>query len=351
MMKHLILTTLILSKMVLSSEVHKYEHSTDRLKVAIYSNAELIQLYNEYIETHGHTRTPKENCARMQLFRQEIKEILKLRANSKIKWRAGINIMADMTAEEKEIFSGYNKNSSATHDNDIFLETEFRKADKTLSMPAEFDEWRASHMIGPIRTQLKGTCWANSAVVPIEAQLAQLSDLYRELSVQELYDCTYPADHKITSGTVTHAWRYVEKSNRLGLRQEFPETLFPKRYDCSRYNGKTNGMKGYSLRGWHRVSNEKDLIHRLVATSPITVSIDAKKSNLWRYMGGTFNALNCRPDPDHGMVVVGYTTQTFIIRNSWGSRWGENGYVQWDRQGPKCCLLDDAFYPYIEKEN
>ena len=328
---------------------HDYEHSTKRLKLAMFSQCELMKLYKEYQLTHNHYRHPNEHIGRMRIFRTEIRKILSFRSNIQIKWKAGINLMADMTEEEVQLMKGLHSNSSSS--DTMYLNAGVPDTRQLLHMPAEFDEWRANKMIGPVRFQVKGSCWAHSAVVPMEAQIAQLTDRYRQLSVQELYDCVYPAGHDLSAGgRVSDAWQSVRERGRLGLDSEFPETLFKKRHPCNRYKGSTNGMEGFVVTKWYKVSTEHDLFEHLAAVSPITVSMDTKGCWLKLYRGGLFSADRCRTEPDHGMVVVGYTRDAIIVRNSWGTFWGDAGYVNWDRRGLKCCMLDNAFYPYVERE-
>jgi len=48
---------------------------------------------------------------------------------------------------------------------------------------------------------------------------------------------------------------------------------------------------------------------------------------------------------DHGVAVVGYTEDAWIVRNSWGPSWGEEGYIRLSRTGNVCGVENTASYP------
>ena len=74
-----------------------------------------------------------------------------------------------------------------------------------------------------------------------------------------------------------------------------------------------------------------DMRNRIACIGPVTVYIDSTNTYIDKYMGGIFTpiAQNCKTT-DHCMVAVGYTQAAYFIRNSWGKKWGENGYLMFD---------------------
>lgn len=66
---------------------------------------------------------------------------------------------------------------------------------------------------------------------------------------------------------------------------------------------------------------------------------------------GVYNGLkdcSCEFDPtNHALVAVGFTPDTFIIKNSWGASWGDKGYMTISRGLNTCRVSDYVYYPVV----
>ena len=354
-----LVTVLVLFNQVLQNHLalSAIEHSSERLQAAVGSMCELRKLYDEHKETHGHSWPANEEYGRMKLFLEEIKEILEMRSNKDITWDVGLHFMADMSDTEKASMRGTVSQSNTTAktlQNTANQETKLSGFNMAYT-PDEFDEWRKNGMIGPIHEQKKGSCWAHAAVVPLEAQLAFYKDTFRQLSVQELYRCTYRDRFRDIGGHCMDGFDYVSYAGRLGYWDDSPERTDnwytrPWRDSCNDYQKTPTALDGFHLTSFSSVQHEGDLIEKIVCIGPVSVTIDTKHSQMSKYKGGLFTAQNCKQS-DHAMVVVGYTHTAYIIRNSWGKRWGENGYVMFDRKGPPCEMFSDAFFAKLEPKD
>ena len=101
-------------------------------------------------------------------------------------------------------------------------------------------------------------------------------------------------------------------------------------------------------------NNESSLL-KAVANQPISVAIDASGSDFQFYSSGVFTG-ECGTDLDHGVTAVGYGTDSdgtkyWLVKNSWGTSWGETGYIKMQRdvdaaQG-LCGIAMQASYPTV----
>ena len=356
--EHLIMISISLIILLVVESVYSFEnHASSRLEESLKSDCELRKLYDEYKETHAHTRPPHEERMRMKLFMKELEVIVELRRNPDITWGVGINFMADMTAAEQDLMKSTNVSTTWMESDDLKL----KAINKGYKMPIKSAYWITERTMGPIRKQLKGDGWAHAASATIEAQLTGRSGKYHRLSTQEIYDCAYDPQYNSLplsyrkNGNPQSALKYVEKSQHLGYELDSPSTGAERGFKCSVYSRRLNGLQGYKIQKvqWLFEKSDESLRYHLHYISPIAVAIETTASNLMRLKEGTFKA---SPDcldhkPDHTMVVVAYDQYTYTLRNSWGTEWGDQGYMWWDREGPSCHVLDTMVIPYLEEEN
>ena len=93
-----------------------------------------------------------------------------------------------------------------------------------------------------------------------------------------------------------------------------------------------------------------------VALGPVSVAIEADKPAFQHYRNGTFDA-PCGAKLDHGVLLVGYTADAFIVKNSWGPTWGDRGFIAMKRGVTEvnatvpgiCGIAIQASYPSVAK--
>merc|ERR1719326_1609297 len=105
-----------------------------------------------------------------------------------------------------------------------------------------------------------------------------------------------------------------------------------------------------SVKSFHDVSADKTgaALKAAVAKQPVSVAIEADKMAFQGYTGGVITGSACGTTLDHGVLAVGYGTESgqdyFLVKNSWGSSWGDNGYVKVG-QDNVCGILMQPSYP------
>jgi len=203
-------------------------------------------------------------------------------------------------------------------------------------LPTAFD-WRGSGIIPPIRDQGHcGSCWAFGTVGPFEANLRWKGGLNEDLSEEFLLSCN-TSGYGCNGGWWAHEYHY----NQLVANQSQPgavlEAAFP--YVAAIQPCINSYSHPHRISGWSYVGDDSSIpsaeaIKNVIYTyGPVAVAVCAGPA-MQRYIGGIFNTderYYCGGDEvNHGVVLVGWNDaeNTWIMRNSWGPYWGENGYMQ-----------------------
>lgn len=159
------------------------------------------------------------------------------------------------------------------------------------------------------------------------------------LSPQELVDCSW-LNLGCNGGNQAPAYNYIIK---YGL-----DTLasYPYRGDSSWQCAADKGKVGAHIKNYKWATshvNETLMMVNLVGWAPLSICLDA--STWSSYTGGILSS-NCGSTLDHCVQLVGYGTSNnvdyWLVRNSWGADWGEQGYIRVIRDKNMCGIADSA---------
>jgi len=196
-------------------------------------------------------------------------------------------------------------------------------------LPTDYD-WRKKNAVSSVKNQYDcGGCWAFSATGAIEGLIAIKQNMLYNLSQQELIDCSSDYGNRgCEGGSMDLAYQYVI-DNGLCLNISYPYEATDEK--CL----KSNCKSVISISNYSDIeSNNELLLKRVVYRQPVSVAIQANKRSFQMYKSGIYSDLECGTQLDHGVLIVGYGYDYFhnmdywLVKNSWGSDWGENGYIR-----------------------
>ena len=233
-----------------------------------------------------------------------------------VDYKLGHNKMSDWTEEEYKSVLTYKPNMVET--------TAAFEASPLGYSPVD---WRQSDCLSPVQDQGQcGSCWAFSSVASMENKYcAQNGTLYK-LSEQQLVDCVNLC-FGCNGGNAALAFRYWESHNAMS-ESSYPYTA--KDGTCSYDSSSATLVKAVSYTGV--TADSPDSMKAALVNNIMSVAIQANQLSFQLYSSGVFTNTNCGTQLDHATNVVGWGTEGsmdyWIMRNSWGSSWGEAGYMR-----------------------
>ncbi|XP_046658469.1 uncharacterized protein LOC124352819 isoform X2 [Homalodisca vitripennis] len=280
----------------------------------------------------------KEHNRRFRIFRANLKKIQAFQENEQGTAVYGPNMFADLTANEfKQKYLGLKPGPVPKPSSHHMVAAKI----PDITLPTDFD-WREHNAVTPVKNQGQcGSCWAFSVTGNVEGQWAIKHGKLLSLSEQELVDCD-KMDSGCNGGYMTQAYEAIENIGGLETEDEYP-------YDAHDETCKFNETEvAVTVTSSVNITtNETQIAQWLFANGPISIGINANAMQF--YMGGVSHPFKflCNKDQlDHGVLLVGFGVHNYpmfhkslpfwIVKNSWGPKWGEQGYYRVYRGDGTC---------------
>lgn len=208
--------------------------------------------------------------------------------------------------------------------------------------PAPSVDWRDENAVTPVKNQGScGSCWAFSTIGGLEGVYAIQTGNLVSFSEQQLVDCS-TANSGCNGGDLPPAYQYVVK-NGIETEATYPYTGVDGK--CA-YNATQTVFNPSSF-----VQVQKKQPQQLALAlnlNPVPICIEANSLVFQFYKSGVIKSL-CGQILDHCVLAVGYDSDSWLVKNSWGADWGLDGYVKIaksDEAGAGVCgILKEPVYP------
>ena len=294
--------------------------------LAAVANADYLEsLYAEFIAHHGKMyATQAEYEARFELFAKTYKEIQAFNSVPQTS-TVGLNKFADWTEHEKAKLRNFVPRQPRE-------EMKYMEVPKDLELPTEVN-WITAGAVNPVRDQGQcGSCWAFSACAQMEGQHFIQSGELLDLSEQQCVDCD-DESFGCNGGWQDNCMYYVQWNGGISTEAEYPYTAM-NGLCWAPYNGPVDVLDVY-----HVESYSENALMAAIAAGPTSVTIDADSTEFYYYTSGVVSGTGCGNKLDHAVTAVGYGYDEetgldyYLVRNSWGASWGDQGYIKMARNG------------------
>ncbi|XP_069349360.1 cathepsin O [Eulemur rufifrons] len=210
-----------------------------------------------------------------------------------------------------------------------------------VSLPSRFD-WRDKHVVTQVRNQqMCGGCWAFSVVGAVESVCAIKGGTLEDLSVQQVIDCSYD-NYGCSGGSTLNALNWLNKTQvKLVKDSEYP--FKAQNGLCHYFSGSHFGFSIKDYYAYDFSEQEDEMVKALLNFGPLVVIVDAVS---WQdYLGGIIQHHCSSREANHAVLITGFdktgSTPYWIVRNSWGSSWGVDGYAH-VKMGSNICGIADS---------
>ncbi|XP_023811589.1 pro-cathepsin H [Oryzias latipes] len=296
-----------------------------------------------WMTQHKKEYSMMEYHQRLQIF-TENKKLIDKHNEGNHSFTMALNQFSDMTFTEfrKAFLWSEPQNCSATSGNHLSSKGPY---------PDSIDWRKKGNYITPVKNQgACGSCWTFSTTGCLESVTAIATGKLLSLSEQQLVDCAQDFNnHGCNGGLPSQAFEYIMYNKGLMTEQDYPYTAME---DKCMYKP---SLAAAFVKEVVNVTayDEMGMVDAVATHNPVSFAFEVT-SDFMNYHQGVYTSTECHSTADkvnHAVLAVGYGqengTPYWIVKNSWGSKWGMDGYFLIERGKNMCGLAACASFPVV----
>jgi len=279
-----------------------------------------------------------EYLHRLAIYSVNVQKLQQLNDNSNGGALFTINDFADLTASEfASKYLGSVPSSTPEYERDVLVLP-------GVAAPDTYS-WNSKGKLTAVKDQKQcGSCWAFSVTENIESVWMIAKDLspadMKPLAPQQIVDCD-KRDGGCNGGDTPSAYDYVISAGGMDTEDSYPYKAVN---EACHFKQADVFAKISSFKYATKTKNEEEMKEATATVAPLSICVDAQP---WQfYSSGVMTRSQCGTSLDHCVQIEGYDTSSstpyWNVRNSWGPRWGEKGYIRLQYGMNTCGLAQEA---------
>ncbi|XP_072211634.1 digestive cysteine proteinase 1-like isoform X3 [Excalfactoria chinensis] len=323
------------------------EHFREFVGTTLHTEHVHHRLFHHYKERFGKRYSSEEEHEhRKHTFIHNMR-FVHSKNRAALSYSLALNHLADRTPQEMAAMRGRRRSGDPNHGLPFSMQLY-----AGLVLPESLD-WRLYGAVTPVKDQaVCGSCWSFATTGAMEGALFLKTGVLTPLSQQVLIDCSWGfGNYACDGGEEWRAYEWIKKHGGIASTESYGPYLGQNGYCHYNQSELVAPLAGYVT---VEPGNAEALKAALFKHGPIAVNIDASHKSFTFYANGVYEEPHCGNETselDHAVLAVGYGVlhgkSYWLIKNSWSTYWGNDGYILMAMKDNNCGVATAASFPIL----